>query len=177
MLLPSPATDGLFGKAKAWHSQALRQPAVSSGAAIAGGRSDRALSGASKRRDPCARSETRKAWSVTLPLPVWDECARESPIAGRSITECLVSAIWRDQERRKGTLEPLETLDQNVRAVRSAASQLLQEARQVMERVGPLQEIGMRLARIEGVIGARAPLRGAGSRQQPVPPSQGFSNP
>ena len=50
-----------------------------------------------------ARWETRKAWSVTLPLPVWDEYARESRITGRSITECLVSAIRRDYERRKGT--------------------------------------------------------------------------
>jgi hypothetical protein len=34
----------------------------------------------------------------------------------------------------KGTLEPLETLDENVRAFHSAARQLLQEARQVNER-------------------------------------------
>ena len=101
------------------------------------------------------RWETRKAWSVTLPLPIWDEYARESRITGRSITECLVSAIRRDYERKKGTLEPLETLDGNVRAFHAAASQLLQEARQVMERVGPLQEIGMRLARIESAIGGR----------------------
>ena len=104
-----------------------------------------------------ARWETRKAWSVTLPLPIWDEYARESRVAGRSITERLVSAIRRDYERKKGTLEPLETLDQNVRAFHSAATQLLQEARQVMERVGPLQEIGMRLARIESAMGGRVP--------------------
>jgi hypothetical protein len=102
-----------------------------------------------------ARWQTRKAWSVTLPLPIWDEYARESRVTGRSVTECLVSAIRRDYERKKGTLEPLETLDQNVRAFHSAATQLLEEARQVMERVGPLQEIGMRLARIEGALGAR----------------------
>jgi len=86
---------------------------------------------------------------------VWDEYARESRITGRSITECLVAAIRRDYERRRGTLEPLETLDQNVRAFHAAATQLFQEARQVLERVGPLQEIGMRLARIEGAIGSR----------------------
>lgn len=103
-----------------------------------------------------ARWETRRAWSVTLPLPVWDEYAREARITGRSITECLVSAIRRDYERKKGTLEPVETLDQNVRAFHAAATQLLEEARQVMERVGPLQEIGMRLTRIEGAIGARS---------------------
>lgn len=102
-----------------------------------------------------ARWETRRAWSVTLPLPVWDEYAREARITGRSITECLVSAIKRDYERKKGTLEPMETLDQNVRAFHAAATQLLEEARQVMDRVGPLQEIGMRLSRIESAIGGR----------------------
>ena len=102
-----------------------------------------------------ARWETRRAWSVTLPLPVWDEYAREARITGRSITECLVSAIRRDYERKKGTLEPMETLDQNVRAFHAAATQLLEEARQVLERVGPLQEIGMRLSRIESAIGGR----------------------
>jgi hypothetical protein len=101
------------------------------------------------------RWETRKAWSVTLPLPIWDDYAREARITGRSITECLVSAVRRDYERKKGTLEPLETLDQNVRAFHAAATQLLQEARQVIERVGPLQEISMRLARIESAIGGR----------------------
>jgi hypothetical protein len=102
-----------------------------------------------------ARWETRRAWSVTLPLPVWDEYAREARITGRTITECLVSAIRRDYERKKGTVEPMETLDQNVRAFHAAATQLLEEARQLMERVGPLQEIVMRLARIEGALGAR----------------------
>ena len=102
-----------------------------------------------------ARWETRKAWSVTLPVPIWDEYAREARITGRSITECLVSAIRRDYERKKGTVEPLETLDENVRAFHAAASQLLQEAREVLERVGSLQEIGMRLSRIESAIGGR----------------------
>jgi hypothetical protein len=100
-----------------------------------------------------ARWETRRAWSVTLPLPIWEEYARESRITGRSVTECLVAAIRRDYERRKGTVEPLETLDQNVRAFHAAATQLLGEARQVMERIGPLQEIGMRLSRLEAVVG------------------------
>ena len=102
-----------------------------------------------------ARWETRKAWSVTLPLPIWDEYARESRVTGRSITECLVSAIRRDYERRRGTMEPLETLDENVRAFHAAAAQLLSETRQVLDRVGPLQEIGMRLTRIESAMGAR----------------------
>jgi hypothetical protein len=92
---------------------------------------------------------------VTVPLPVWDEYAREARLTGRSITECLAAAIGRDYDRRKGSLEPLETLDQDARAFHATATQLLAEARQVLERVGPLQEIGMRLARIEGAIGGR----------------------
>jgi hypothetical protein len=102
-----------------------------------------------------ARWETRKAWSVSVPLPVWDEYARESRLTGRSVSECLAAAIRRDYDQRRGTSEPMETLDQNVRAFHAAASQLLTETRQVLERVGPLQEIGMRLARIEGVLGTR----------------------
>ena len=102
-----------------------------------------------------ARWETRKAWSVTVPLPVWDEYARESRITGRSVTECLAAAIRRDYDRRKGSSEPIDALDQNVRAFHAAATQLLSEARQVLERVGPLQEIGMRLSRIEAALGGR----------------------
>jgi len=102
------------------------------------------------------RWETRKAWSVTVPLPVWDEYAREARLTGRSITECLAAAVRRDYDRRKGTLEPLEALDKDVRAFHAAAAQLLQETRQVIERVGPLNDIGMRLARIEGAISSRA---------------------
>jgi hypothetical protein len=119
---------------------------------------------------------------VTLPLPVWDEYAREARITGRSITECLVSAIKRDYERKKGTLEPMETLDQNVRAFHAAASQLLQETREVLERVGPLQGIGMRLSRLEGALGARLsdspPLlrRARSARRLPMRPCASVAN-
>jgi len=92
---------------------------------------------------------------VTVPLPVWEEYAREAKLTGRSITECLAAAIGRDYQRRRGTVEPLETLERDVRAFHAAAAQLLAEARQVLERVGPLQEIGMRLSRIESAIGGR----------------------
>src|SRR5712691_4153816 len=102
-----------------------------------------------------ARWETRRAWSVTLPLPIWDEYARESRITGRSISECLVSAIRRDYERKKGTLEHLATLDHNVRAFHAGATQLLQEAKQVLDRLGPINEISMKLSRIETAIGGR----------------------
>jgi hypothetical protein len=35
-----------------------------------------------------ARWETRKLWQVSLPLPVWDEYAREARMTGRSVSEC-----------------------------------------------------------------------------------------
>jgi hypothetical protein len=103
-----------------------------------------------------ARWETRKAWTVTVPLPIWDDYARESRVTGRPITECLGAAIRRDYERRKGALEPLENLDKNVHAFHAAATELLQQARSVVERVGPLNDIAMRLSRIESAIGQRA---------------------
>ncbi|SRR5712692_3604066 len=41
-----------------------------------------------------ARWETRRAWSVTLPLPIWDEYARESRLRGRNkITVPLVGVL------------------------------------------------------------------------------------
>jgi hypothetical protein len=103
-----------------------------------------------------ARWETRKAWSVTIPLPIWDDYARESRVTGRSVTECLGAAIRRDFDRRQGTLEPLESLDQNVRAFHAAATEILHQARVVLERIGPLNDIAMRLSRIESALGQRA---------------------
>jgi hypothetical protein len=42
----------------------------------------------------------------------------------------------------------------NVRAFHAAANQLLQEARQIIDQIKPLQEIGMRFSRIDGAMGA-----------------------
>jgi hypothetical protein len=102
-----------------------------------------------------ARWQARRTWSVSMPLLVWDDYARESRATGRSISECLAAAIRRDYDRRQGVLEPLEVLDVHVRAFHAAATQLLAEAREVVGRVGPLNEIGLRLARIESAVGRR----------------------
>jgi hypothetical protein len=100
-----------------------------------------------------ARWEARRTWSVSMPLAIWDEYARESRITGRSITECLAVALRRDYDRRKGVVDPLDALDRNVRMFHTAATQLLEEARVIVERLGPVQEINMRLARLEQFIG------------------------
>lgn len=91
---------------------------------------------------------------MTLQLLVWDEDARganHGPLDHR-----MPRVGNRDYERKRGTLESMETLDQTLRAFHAAATQILGEAPQVLERLGPLQEIGMRLARIEGAVGSRA---------------------
>ena len=55
-----------------------------------------------------------------------------------------------------GLVSTLRTVTpEDVRAFHAAATQLLQEARKVIERIAPLNEIGMRLARIEGAINGR----------------------
>jgi hypothetical protein len=102
-----------------------------------------------------ARWETRKAWSVSVPLPVWDEYARESRLTGRSVSECLGTAIRRDYDQRRASAEPLETLAQDVRAFQAVSAQLLQEARRVIDQMGPVQELGMRITRLEASIGNR----------------------
>ena len=103
-----------------------------------------------------ARWETRKAWSVSVPLPVWDEYARESRLTGRSVSECLGLAIRRDYDQRKGTAEPTEVLAQAVGGFHAVATELLQQARGLVEQVGPINEIAMRLSRIESTIGSLA---------------------
>jgi hypothetical protein len=101
-----------------------------------------------------ARWETRKAWSVSVPLPVWDEYARESRLTGRSVSECLGSAIRRDYDQRRGTAEPTEVLAQAVQGFHGAATELLHQTRGLVEQVGPINEIAMRLSRIESTIGS-----------------------
>ncbi len=99
-----------------------------------------------------ARWETRKAWSVTLPLPVWDEYARESRITGRSITECLVSAIRRDYERRKGTVEPMRDPRPERPRLPRGRRRVLSEARGLMERVGPAAKTSACVSRESRVL-------------------------
>jgi hypothetical protein len=103
-----------------------------------------------------ARWETRKAWSVSVPLPVWDEYARESRLTGRSVSDCLGAAIRRDYDQRRGTAEPTELLTQVVRGFHETATELLQQARGLVAQVGPINEIAIRLSRIESTIGSLA---------------------
>lgn len=103
-----------------------------------------------------ARWETRKAWSVSVPLPVWDEYARESRLTGRSVSECLGAAIRRDYDQRRGTAEPTEALAQAVRGFHAEATELLRQTRGLVAQVGPINEMSMRLSRIESTIGSLA---------------------
>jgi hypothetical protein len=99
---------------------------------------------------------TRKTWSVTPPGPVTGTSTRgkpASPAARHRMPRRCGAPRLRTTE---WSSEPLETLDESVRAFHTAATQLLEESRTIIAQVGSVQEIGMRLARIEAAIDARA---------------------
>jgi hypothetical protein len=106
-------------------------------------------------RRAVARAGQVKSWNVSLPLPVWDEYARQARLAKVGVGELLAAAIQRDFDRRKEALTPLETLDETVRSYHRAAGEVLEEVRQLQTRVGPLQDLGLRLGRIEAALGVR----------------------
>jgi hypothetical protein len=85
--------------------------------------------------------ETFKSRSVSLPLPVWDEYARESRLTNSSISRCLGAAIRRDYDRRREVQDPLESLRSEVAAFRIQAGQLLEEATNVIRRLVGVQDL------------------------------------
>jgi len=65
------------------------------------------------------------------------------------VGECLAAAIQRDSDQRRQTLDVLAELDKAVRAYHRAATQLLDELHGFVQRLGLIQEISVRIARIE----------------------------
>lgn len=106
-------------------------------------------------RKAIERAGKVKSWNVTLPLPVWDEYARQARLAKLPISEILAAAVQRDFDRQRETLSPVETLDHSVRAYHRAAGEVMDEVRQLAARVGPLQDLSVRLGRIEASLAAR----------------------
>jgi hypothetical protein len=102
-----------------------------------------------------ARWETFKSWSVSLPLPIWDEYARESRLTNSSISRCLAAAVRRDFDRRKEIQDPVESLRSDVADFRLLASQLLEEATGVIRRLEGVQDLQLRLRRMEDTLAAR----------------------
>ncbi len=105
-------------------------------------------------RRAVARAGQVKSWNVLLPLPIWDEYARQARLGKIPIGEALAAAVQRDFDRRKEALAPLDVLDENVRAYHRAALELTEEVRKVHARLGPIQDLVLRLGRIESALGA-----------------------
>lgn len=107
-------------------------------------------------RPAVARAGKMKSWNVTVPLPVWDEFAKQARLANLPISEVLARAIERDLARQQEALSPVEALDADVRAFHRAAGEVLGEVRQLATRVGAIQELSLRLGRIEAALGVAA---------------------
>lgn len=93
-----------------------------------------------------------KSWTLALPGALWAEYARIARLSNAPISECLVAAIQRDSECRRKALDAVAELDKAVRTYHGAATQLLDELQQLTQRLGPIQEIGVRIARIEAAL-------------------------
>ena len=106
-------------------------------------------------RKAIARADQVKSWSVSLPLPIWDDYARLARVAKIPIGEALAAAVQRDFERRREVQAPMEALDTNVRAYHRAATELMEEVRRLAERVGAVQDLSARIGRIEAALAGR----------------------
>lgn len=99
-------------------------------------------------RAQAARWETFKSWDISLPLPIWDEYARDSRLGHTSISRCLSAAIRRDYDRRMAALEPIDALRADIRAYHATQMQILEEARELVSRLGDIQNMSLQLRRI-----------------------------
>ena len=90
-----------------------------------------------------------KAWTVHLPVALWDEYARLGRVANISVSQSLAAAIQRDAVRRRSALDTVASLEESVRAYHRAAAQVLDRAAEVLQRLGVVQELSVRLGRIE----------------------------
>lgn len=106
-------------------------------------------------RAALSRADQLKSWRISVPLPVWDEYAKEARIHRRSIAECLAQAVRRDFEQRRSSRDPLAAVDDNVKAYHRAILQLQENVKTLVERLGSVQDLATRMARIEAALGVR----------------------
>lgn len=98
-----------------------------------------------------------KAWTVHLPVALWDEYARLGRIANISVGQSLVAAIQRDAVCRRSAHDTVAALDESVRAHHQASAQVVEEARAIVQRLGAIQDLASRLTRLEKAVeGLRA---------------------
>jgi hypothetical protein len=84
-----------------------------------------------------------------VPFAVWREYARESQAARVPLSDCFAAAIKRDCERRLQSRDPMEALTKEVRAFHAAATQVLQEVRQLGIAAADVRGLVQRVRRLE----------------------------
>lgn len=99
------------------------------------------------------RQGERKSWSVSLPVPLFEEYAQMARTSATSIGDCLRAAIERDSARRKQDLDTAATLDRSVCTYTRTTNLLLNEVRGLVERLGSIQDLAMRISRLETALG------------------------
>lgn len=93
-----------------------------------------------------------KAWTVHLPAALWDEYARLGRVANISVSQSLAAAIQRDAVRRRSALDTAASLEESVRAYHRAVGQVLDEIKAVVERLGAIQDLAIRMTRLEKAL-------------------------
>lgn len=96
-----------------------------------------------------------KSWTVWLPAALFEEYALMARHANAPVGECLAAAIQRDSDQRRQTLDVLAELNKAVLGYHRAAKQMLDELHDLMVRLGVVQEISARIARIEKALAGR----------------------
>src|SRR5262245_51471723 len=94
-----------------------------------------------------------RGWRVQLPFAVWREYARESQASRVPLSDCLAAAIERDCERRLQSRDPMEALTKEVRAFHAAATEVLQEVRQLGIAAADVRGLVQRVRRLEETAG------------------------
>lgn len=99
------------------------------------------------------RQGEQKSWSVPLPMPLFQEYAQLARTSATTVGTCLRAAIERDSARRKQDLDAASSLELAVREYNGATSVLLGEVRDLVTRVGSIQDLAMRITRLEKAVG------------------------
>ena len=94
-----------------------------------------------------------KSWSVVLPVAILDEYRKLARRANVGISDILREAIQRDFRARREALDTVAALKESVLDYHRAANQVLDQARAVVERLGPIQDLANRMTRLEKMLG------------------------
>lgn len=95
-----------------------------------------------------------KSWTVVLPVEVLEDYARLARLANTGIGTALREAVLRDYRVRQEGIDAVAALSERVLGYHRAASQVLEEAKGVVARLGSVQDLSMRLTRLEKALGS-----------------------